>query len=27
VNQYLARVEVISIDLDKNKVGLSIKEI
>ena len=27
VNQYLARVEVINIDLEKNKVGLSIKEI
>lgn len=25
VNQYLARVEVISIDLEKNKVGLSLK--
>ena len=27
VNQYLARVEVISIDLEKNKVGLSLKEL
>jgi len=27
VNQYLARVEVISIDLEKNKVGLSLKEV
>jgi len=27
VNQYLARVEVISIDLEKGKVGLSIKEV
>jgi uncharacterized protein len=27
VNQYLARVEVISIDLEKSKVGLSIKEV
>jgi uncharacterized protein len=25
VNQYLARVEVISIDLEKSKVGLSLK--
>ncbi len=27
VNQYLPRVEVISIDLEKNKVGLSLKEV
>ena len=27
VNQYLARVEVISIDVEKNKVGLSLKEV
>jgi len=27
VNQYLARVKVISIDLEKNKVGLSLKEV
>ena len=27
VNQYLARVEVISIDLEKGKVGLSLKEV
>jgi len=27
VNQYLARVEVISIDLEKHKVGLSLKEV
>ena len=27
VNQYLARVEVINIDLEKGKVGLSIKEV
>jgi len=27
VNQYLPRVEVISIDMEKNKVGLSLKEV
>ena len=27
VNQYLARIEVISIDREKNKVGLSLKEV
>ena len=27
VNQYLARVEVISVDLEKNKVALSLKNI
>ncbi len=27
VNQYLPRIEVISIDLEKNKVGLSLKEV
>jgi len=27
INQYLARVEVISIDLEKSKVGLSLKEV
>jgi uncharacterized protein len=27
VNQYLPRVEVVSIDMEKNKVGLSLKEV
>ena len=27
VNQYLPRIEVISIDMEKNKVGLSLKEV
>jgi uncharacterized protein len=27
VNQYLARIEVISVDVEKQKVGLSLKSI